>query len=167
METERHTLRAVTATGLLGEFTDMLYDIRWIFIIMAMLIVADLYYGISECRKRYVETHDEKYKVRLSRAARRTLNKAVDYLCYVVIAGVLAKAEAEPYGVHIIVVASIACLFIICFELSSVMGHICYLHGIPYRFNPRVFLISLIKKKDAEIGEAADEAITEVKEDKE
>jgi hypothetical protein len=166
MEAERHTLRAVATTGLLAEFTDTLYDIRWLFIIMGLLIIADLYYGISESRKRFTETGEQKYKVRLSRAGRRTLNKTVDYLCYVVISGVLAKAEAEPYGVDILTVASICCLFIIVFELSSIIGHICYLHGIPYHFNPRVFLISLIKKKDEALGEATDEALTEKKDEK-
>lgn len=159
METERHTLRAVCTTGMLGEFTTLLYDIRWLFVIMAVLIVADLYYGVSESRKRFKDTHDEKYKVRLSRAARRTLNKTVDYLCYVVIAGIVAKAEAEPYGANVLVVASIVCLFVVVFELSSIVGHLCYLHGIPYKFNARTFLVALIKKKDEDIAEAADAAI--------
>ena len=71
METERHTLRAVTATGLLGEFMQLIYDIRWVFIIIAVLIIADLYYGVSESRKKFSRTKDDKYKVRFSRASRQ------------------------------------------------------------------------------------------------
>ena len=165
METERHTLRAMTATGLLGEFMELIYDIRWVFIIISVLIIADLYYGVSESHKKFARTKDEKYKVRFSRASRRTLNKSVDYLCYVLISGILAKAEAEPYGVHAVVVVSIACLFIICFELSSIIGHICYLHDMPFRFNVRYFLVAFIKKKDKQLGEAANEAMEPINKD--
>lgn len=151
--------RMVITTGLVGEFAVMIYDIRWLFIIMASLIAADLYLGTSESRKKYALTKNEKYKVRFSTAFRRTFNKSVDYLCYVLIAGTFAKAFAEPSGVSVVLTASIICLLVAAWELSSVIGHICYLHNIPYRFNPKKFIISLIKKKDEELGEAADEAI--------
>jgi hypothetical protein len=95
MEAERHTFRALMTTGLAAEFAQIFYEIRWLFIIVFLLIIFDLYYGIRESRKKYDDTKNERYKVRLSKAGRRTLNKTVDYICYVVIAGVLAKAEGE------------------------------------------------------------------------
>lgn len=160
---ERHTIRAVVTTGIVGELIGLIYVMRWLFIVMAILIIADLYFGISESRKRFFDTKDLSYKVRLSRAMRRTFNKSIDYLCYVLISAVIAKAFAEPCGVDMLPVASFMCLFIALWEMSSIIGHVCFLHDIPFKFSPKKFFIALVKSKNEDIGEALEDSTEDKK----
>ena len=53
-------------------------------------------FGLSASRLQKIE-------IRKSRAGRRTLNKIVDYICYVLLGAVLGKAIGEPYGMNPIV----------------------------------------------------------------
>ena len=38
------------------------------------------------------------------------------------------------------------------------MGHVCELHGVKNRFSIKCLIIALIKKKDADMGDAVEEA---------
>ncbi len=88
---ERSVVCGVTATLLSGlyEFTRPL---GWLFILGVVLIVADLRFGIRAARVRGE-------KIRTSRAVRRTVNKAIDYICWVLLAGTLGSTFGEPIGV--------------------------------------------------------------------
>ena len=79
------TVWAVMST----EAVNVLFDLRWMLVLVVALIAADLWWGISESRKNGVE-------IRFSRAGRRTCNKFVDYMTYLIIGALIGMAIFEP-----------------------------------------------------------------------
>lgn len=131
----------------------VLHDLRWMIVFAVVLIVADFWFGISD------SLHKNK-EFRFSRAGRRTCNKAVDYLAYLLLGAIMGLAIFEPLGItnHTVTAAvglGLGCLW----EIDSIVGHICSLHGVVNQFSVKRFLISLIKKKNEDIGEALEESI--------
>ena len=91
-ETTTQSLFKTFTVGIVGECTQILYDLRWMIVLAIILILSDLWFGLSASRLHNIE-------IRKSRAGRRTLNKIVDYICYVLLGAVLGKAIGEPYGI--------------------------------------------------------------------
>lgn len=104
-ETTTQSLFKTFTVGILGECTQILYDLRWMIILAIILILSDLWFGLSASRLQKIE-------IRKSRAGRRTLNKIVDYICYVLLGAVLGKAIGEPYGMNPIVVSITVMVYI-------------------------------------------------------
>ncbi len=155
---------AVFGTEALG----VLYDLRWMLVCVAVLIVADFWWGTKETIKKHEETGDDQYKWRFSRAGRRSLNKCIDYLTYLLIGAVLGIAIFEPLGICSHTISGAIGLGAgALFDVSSIGGHVCYLHGIDTKGNFLKLLwrivVSFIKKKNNDLGEAIEEA-TENKE---
>ena len=114
--------------GFLAEWQSLLYDMRWMITLALILIIADLWFGVSASKHRGEE-------IRRSRAGRRTFNKLVDYLCYIFIGVAIGKAIAEPYGVDPIITAITAMVLCYCFEIDSIYGHILELHNIKVKYS--------------------------------
>ncbi|MFI3323556.1 MAG: hypothetical protein SNI45_02595 [Rikenellaceae bacterium] len=91
---ERNVIGGVTATALSGIF-DFVEPLRWLLMLGAVLIVADLRFGLRAARVRGD-------KIRPSRAVRRTINKAVDYICWLLLAGSIGATFGESIGVTIL-----------------------------------------------------------------
>lgn len=139
------------------ETRQVIFDLRWMLVFIVVLILADLWFGLSEALKRH-ET------LRFSRAGRRTCNKAVDYISYLLIGTLIGMAIFEPLGItNHTVTAAVGLGLGMLWEIDSIVGHICVLHGINNRFSVKKFLIAIIKKKDEDIGEALEESIEEKK----
>lgn len=140
--------------GVMGnEALAALYDLRWMLVLVVVLICADFWFGLSESLYQGKD-------FRLSRAGRRTCNKAVDYCTYLILGAVLGLAIFEPLGwaTHTTTAAyglGFGCLW----ELDSIVGHVCALHGIRKRFSVKRFVIGLLKRKSQDLGEAVEEAI--------
>ena len=115
-------------TTIFVECTQIVFDLRWMILLGFMLIVSDLWFGIRA--SKYLNVN-----VRKSRAGRRTLNKIIDYICYISLGAVLGKAIGEPYGLDPIIVAISVMILCYCFELDSIYGHICTLHGIDKKYS--------------------------------
>ena len=163
--------KAIVWGTISGEVIAVVYDLRYMVILSAVLILADLWWGHAESMKRYHEAADggdtalkDKYKWRKSRAVRRTLNKTVDYLTYLVIGALLGMGITEPMEIcsHVWTAAIGLGLGGGC-EIASIVGHIVYVKfGVElkivdaWRVTVR-FLGRLIKVKSAEIGEAVEE----------
>jgi len=97
----------------------------WLLLGMA-LVLADLRFGVLAAKRRG-ET------IRTSRACRRTINKMVDYLCWVTVAEVCSRTFGVTIGFPVV---SIAVLFIIYgIELSSAVNNYLDYKGIRKRFN--------------------------------
>ena len=149
-----------------AEALGVLYDLRWMLVCVAVFIGADFWWGSKETVRRHEETGDDQYKWRFSRAGRRSLNKCIDYLTYLLIGAVLGTAIFQPLGIcsHSVsgaVGLSLGALF----DMSSIIGHVCYLHGIDTKGNVlkvlwKVF-VSFVKKKNSDLGEAIEEATNE------
>lgn len=150
-------LLAVSSGVIVEELTSVVFDLRWMIGLIIVLIVFDFWYGISASLKR-------KEHFRFSRAGRRTCNKFVDYLGYLIIGTYLGLAIFEPLGwaTHI-TTAAVGLGFGCVWEIDSIVGHVCELHGIRNRFSVKRAIIALIKKKDEDLGEAVEEGFGEKK----
>lgn len=156
-----------------GEMVAVAFELRYMIIFSIMLIFADLWWGHSDMMKRYAiaeKANDirgmEKYKWHKSRALRRTANKFVDYLTYLILGAFLGLAITEPMGGcgHIITAAiglGIGCLA----ELASIIGHYCY---IKFDMEIKVvdvwrwlinFVANIFRSKGNAIGNALDQTM--------
>lgn len=146
-ETTTQSLFKTSMIGLFGECIQIIYDLRWMILLAIILILSDLWFGISASRVQDIV-------IRKSRAGRRTLNKLVDYICYILLGAVLGKAIGEPYGMNPIVVSITVMVICYCFEVDSIYGHICEIHGIKKRYSIWRILFKLLTLKFKDVGEA-------------
>lgn len=146
-----NTSRAVGIGLMAGEIEQLIFDLRWLIALSFALIIADFWLGISESKMVGKD-------IRRSKAWRRTLNKVVDYMCYLMVAGLLGKAIGEPMGMNALRVASVVMLLTCAWELDSIYGHICVLNGAEKDFSVRRFIVGLFKRKSQAIHEALDES---------
>lgn len=147
------TGRAVVVGTMGVEAMTALYDLRWMLVLIVVLIVADFWFGVSES----LHKHEQ---FRFSRAGRRTCNKAVDYVTYLILGSVIGLAIFEPLGwaTHT-TTAAIGLGFGCVWEVDSIVGHVCELHGVKNKFSVKRLIIAIIKKKDADVGEAVEEVL--------
>lgn len=91
---------AVTAIGaVIADFYSHLAP--WLLLGMVLVLV-DLRYGVLAARRRGEN-------IRFSRAWRRTINKMLDYLCWVTVAELMSRTFAVSLGVPVV---SISMLFV-------------------------------------------------------
>lgn len=137
---ERNVISGTTAT-LLSPFIDGWQNLLIWLVLSTVLIIGDLRFGISAAKKRG-ET------IRPSRAIRRTINKFVDYICWVSIAWVMGAAFGNQLGVPLLAVIIMAVICAI--ELSSIFDNYCEYKGLKKRFNIFKFLARLFKRSEIE-----------------
>ena len=87
---ERNVVGGLFAVAL-SWVTEFLEPLRWMLLLGVILILVDLRFGIRAAAKRGEH-------LRFSRAIRRTLNKMVDYLCWVFLSCAISKAFALSFG---------------------------------------------------------------------
>lgn len=156
-----------------GEMVAVAFELRYMLIFAAILILADLWWGHSDTMKRYQEAKNngdkrgmEKYSWKKSRAIRRTANKTVDYITFLLVGAFTGLAITEPMGgcSHVITAAiglGVGCLA----EIASIVGHYCYIKfGVEikvidvWRWLLR-FVANIFRIKGKEIGDALDQTI--------
>lgn len=135
-----NTSRSVGIGLMATEIEELIYDLRWLIALSFALIIADFWLGISESKMVGKD-------IRRSKAWRRTLNKVVDYMCYLMVAGLLGKAIGEPMGMNALRVASVVMLLTCAWELDSIYGHICVLNGAEKDFSIRKSIFGIFKRK--------------------
>ena len=155
---ENSIIKGISATVIGAEMMSLIWDLRWLIFLSFILVIVDLRFGIKAAIARGEE-------IRRSKAGRRTFAKFIDYLCYLVLGGLLGKAIAEPFGVNAMIVAAI-CIGIAClFEVDSILQNICQSRGARYNFSMWKFFTSFLKNKHSDIGDAIENGMK--KEDKE
>lgn len=122
---ERNTIGAMMATIMSG-FMDFIEPLKWFMLLAIILIFVDLRFGIAAAIKRGE-------KIRFSRAGRRTINKIVDYLCWILLAGAIGKAFGLPFDLPIL--PAIVLLVIYGFEINSCYGNYFEVHGKKIKVN--------------------------------
>lgn len=137
---ERNIISSVTAAILSGFVDGWEYFIIW-FIVAIVLILGDLRFGIMASRKRGE-------KIRSSRAIRRTINKMVDYICWVSIAMVLGDSFGRIFGVPFL--AAIIMVIVCGVEISSIFDNYFEYKGIGKRFNVWKFFGKLFRVPEIE-----------------
>ena len=107
---DRNTISA-TVTVFMSGFMDFIEPLKWFLLLGLMLILADLRFGIAAAKKRGE-------KIRISRAGRRSINKMVDYLCWILLAGAIGKAFGGPFDIPVL---PAVILLVVCgLEINSV-----------------------------------------------
>lgn len=156
--------------ALLGsEAIGVLYDLRWMLMCVAVLIVTDFWWGTKETQKRWEDTQDERYRWRFSRAGRRSLNKCIDFLTYLLVGATLGMAIFEPLGICSHTASGAVALGMgALFDVSSIVGHVCYLHGISTKGNAlavtwRVLTLVVRRRSDV-LADAMEEAGKDIEE---
>lgn len=168
-----------TGTRVLGiafmgnEFVTIIYDARWLLAVITLCVAADFWYGWSESRKRYEAARAKKdkivmaeYRWRTSRAIRRTVNKLVDYVVWVSLGTFTGFAILKPLGADYMLGGIVATAVAIGCEAKSFIGHFFFLHGVKIEEKSvkgflKAFVVAFAKRKNADIGEALEEAMEE------
>lgn len=158
--TGREVTRVATTGGLgfYGEVQALFWDMRWLIVFCVVLIIVDLKFGMENSI-----VHQE--KIRKSRAVRRTVNKFIDYMCWLLFAGVLGLAIGEPLGVSHNIVSSAVMVLACVAEIDSIVQNFCEAHDYPV-FSLKSFLLALIKLKKPVIGEAIEKGVKNEEEGK-
>lgn len=123
--------------GSIAAFTAPLveaWDALLPFLLFAVILTfTDLRYGLLAAKKRGEN-------IRKSRAVRRTLNKMVDFICWIAITWCLGHTFTDALGVPIVTIVVLAIIYLI--ELSSVVDNYFEYKGI----DKKVSLGKLFKK---------------------
>jgi uncharacterized membrane protein YfcA len=91
-----------------------------------MLILSDLRFGILASKKRGEE-------IRHSRMWRRTFNKAMDYVCWVTLAGLCSRSIGVVFGIPVVSMGLLIIIYGI--EISSCVNNYFVYKGIKKKFN--------------------------------
>lgn len=149
----RDVVRVTTGLGLsmVEELQTMVWDMRWLIALCVVLIAVDLVFGIENAH-----VHNE--KIRRSRAIRRTANKFIDYMCWLLFAGIFAKAFATPFGLADTTITAGVMLVACVSEVDSILQNYSEAHS-KERFSIMQFLLNLIKRKNKDVGGAIEDTI--------
>lgn len=138
---ERNVISGAMAT-VFSPFVDGWEGLVIWLIVAFVLILADLRFGVKAALKRGE-------KVRGSRVIRRTVNKMVDYICWISIAWVLGNSFGKIF--HIPLLVAIVMLVVCSIEISSIFDNYFEYRGLSKRFNvwkffSKIFKISAIEE---------------------
>lgn len=109
--------------------------IAWL-IVAAVLVFVDLRFGIRAAKRRGE-------RVRVSRAARRTINKLVDYICWISVAWVLGGSFGKVFDIPLL--AAVIMLVVYAVEVSSIFDNFFEARGINKKFNALKFLSKIFR----------------------
>jgi hypothetical protein len=84
MEPEHNIIGGVMSVAL-SSMINFLAPLKWFALLGIVLIIADLRFGVQAAKARGEV-------VRFSRAGKRTMNKLVDYICWIFLAAAIHKA---------------------------------------------------------------------------
>ena len=126
----------------LGEMKQVVFDLRWMFLFILILITADFILGIIDSIIKRGE------EFRFSRAGRRTMCKFIEYNSYLVLGFTFGIAVLQPVGICNYMISSVGglCLAIL-FEADSIKDHVCAIHGIENKFSVKKWFVEYLKKK--------------------
>ena len=80
-------------------------------------------------------------------------------MTHLIIGALIGMAIFEPLDMATHTVTAAVALGLGClFEIDSIIGHVAAIHGVKCRFSVKRFVISLVKKKNEDIGDAAENA---------
>lgn len=133
---ERNIIGSATAT-VLSPFVGF-YDALAPYLLFAIvLIIADSRFGIEAAKKRGEI-------IRTSRKWRRAINKLVDYICWISLAGIFGQAYNEILGIPTL--SAFVMLIVYCIELTSCFNNYFEYKGINFRIS-LVGAVKAITKK--------------------
>ena len=130
---DRNVIAGATA-AVISPLVDFYSKLLPFLILAVALIVIDSRFGIQASRKR-----GETY--RASRAVRRAINKLVDYICWITLAGMIGQTFGTAF--HIPLLSIIVLCIVYSIELSSIFNNYFFYKGIKKKFNGWKFFSKL------------------------
>lgn len=122
---ERNIINGATA-AMVAPLLEFYNKLTPFLLLAIVLIIVDSRFGIAAARKRG-ET------IRTSRKWRRAINKLVDYVCWVTLAGLFGQAYGEILGIPIL--SALFLLIVYGVEISSCFNNYFEYKGIKKRIN--------------------------------
>lgn len=119
------------------------------YLLLAIVLIAvDSRFGILASRKR-------KETIRTSRAIRRAVNKLVDYICWITLAGMIGQTFGDSF--HIPLMSVVVLCIVYGIELTSIFNNYFEYKGIKMKFNGLKFFSKITGQS------AIEESVEEVK----
>ena len=137
---ERNILSGTTATILAPFVEDWEGAFMWL-IVVIVLILSDARFGCMASKQRGEP-------VRRSRLIRRSVNKLVDYICWISIAWALSHTFGTIFGIPYVV--AVIMLGVCAIEMSSIIDNYCEYKGIKKKVNIVKLLTILFGKRELE-----------------
>ena len=125
MMQDRNVIAGATA-AVISPLVDFYSKLLPFLMLAIALIVIDSRFGILASRKRGEA-------IRSSRAVRRAINKLVDYICWVTLAGMIGQTFGAAF--HIPLLAVIVMCIVYSIELTSIFNNYFFYKGINKKFN--------------------------------
>ena len=137
---ERNIIGGVTAS-VLSPFIEGWQQMLWFLILAIILILGDLRFGIAAAKKRGE-------RIRPSRAVRRSINKLVDYICWLSIATVVGINFGTVFDIPLlsVIIMAIVCLI----ELSSIIDNYLEYKGIKKKVNLIKLIAHIFRRPEVE-----------------
>lgn len=133
---DRNIIGAATSMALMP-FIDFYKGLTPFIILAIVLIIADSRFGVEAAQKRG-ET------IRQSRKWRRAINKLVDYICWISLAGVFSNTYSNILGIPML--SGIVLLIVYAIELVSCFNNYFEVKGIPIRLSMTTIFTHWFKK---------------------
>ena len=137
---ERNIIAGFTAS-VLSPFIEGWQQMLWFLILAIILILGDLRFGIAAAKKRGE-------RIRPSRAVRRSINKLVDYICWLSIATVVGINFGTVFDIPLLSVIIMAVVCII--ELSSIVDNYLEYKGIKKKVNLIKLIAYIFRRPEVE-----------------
>lgn len=165
--------RTVSLTFMGSELVNIIYDVRWMLLAVVVCIIVDFRLGWRESQEHYAEAKEKndpimlmKYGWHPSRAMRKSIQKLLDYFCFICFGVVVGMAVIQPLGYPYIFGGVAACAVAILCETCSIFGHFFYLHGINIESHTvtgflKGLAIGFAKSKSPDIGEGLERGFKE------
>jgi MFS family permease len=129
------------AASVLSPFIEGWQQMLWFLILAIILILGDLRFGIAAAKKRGE-------RIRPSQAVRRSINKLVDYICWLSIATVVGINFGTVFDVPLlsVIIMAIVCLI----ELSSIIDNYLEYKGIKKKVNIIKLIAHIFRRPEVE-----------------
>jgi len=128
---ERNIINGFAGTALIADLSNFMIASKWFLILAFLLILVDLRFGVKAAKIRGE-------KVKKSRAARRTINKIIDYICWIVIAFVIGEAFGKPFDIPLLPILVLLVIYGV--EIESIFANY-----FEYKYEGKKIKVNLMK----------------------
>lgn len=126
MDMQERNIINGTTTAVVAPLVDFYNSLIPFLLLAVVLIVVDSRFGVAAARKRGEP-------IRTSRKWRRAINKLVDYICWVTLAGMFGEAFGKILGIPIL--SALILLIVYGIEISSCFNNYFEAKGIKKKVN--------------------------------
>lgn len=133
---DRNVIGGATA-AFISPFIDFYHNLMPFLLLALILIIVDSRFGVRAAKVRGE-------KIRTSRKWRRAINKLVDYICWITLAGAMSNTFGLQF--HIPMLSAVVLCIVYGIELTSIFNNYFEYKGIKKKFNGLKFFAKLFNK---------------------